>query len=197
MRTIFAAVMLLGAVSASAGDIRLSVLTNNLSYTNSKGNVSVDGGGGLAISKEWSPNLVTELSVSMEKYRTTFAVFDEVLADGQLHTLAVNRSFRTIPIDFTTQYQFNNDSRWTPYIVGGLRYVSLQGTGPMAVPPGATPFPSSTPLESRTSAEVGLGTRFRFTDHAGARVDVMRLLRTDGVYYDHLTRVSLGLTWKF
>ena len=55
----------------------------------------------------------------------------------------------------------------------------------------------STRYQDRTSAEVNGGVIFRITPHVGLQIDGKRLLRSDGVNYDPINKVSVGVSWRF
>ncbi|MEO8034200.1 MAG: outer membrane beta-barrel protein [Acidobacteriota bacterium] len=196
--------MLLGAVSATAGDVQLSVFTSNPSYTESSGNSRWNAGVGLALSKTWNERWSTEFAVAKEQHRAPYTRF-QILpfqSGDQLIPVTGYRSFRVFPIDLTTQYRFQNDSRWTPYVSAGLRYVASPDGGRTTViantPAGLTPVNGGFAFDrSRTSAEIGGGVQLRLTPHVGLRFDVMRLLRSDSISYDPLTKASLGVGFKF
>ena len=106
---------------------------------------------------------------------------------------------QSYPIDLTTRYRFANTSRVTPYLGAGMRYVRAPqninrlvfvGNGPL--------FPVTlAPYSDRFSGEVAGGLTARLTPHIGVEVDVKRLLRSDAVPFDSLTRTSAGLTFRF
>ena len=192
-KAMIAVVALLCASGALAQQTQITVFTSNLGYAESAGNSQWSGGIGLALSRSWSSRWATELAVATEEHRGTYTQY----VPAYLVPVTERRSFRVFPVDLVTQYRFTNDTRWTPYITGGVRYVAGPQRNDKIVLGSAGSNGGFAFGGDRTSAQIGIGTSLRITPHAGLRFDVNRLLRSDDVNYDPLTRVSIGVSWKF
>jgi outer membrane protein W len=198
--TAIAAAVLMCAVSASAESTEVSIFTSNLSLSESTNTGSQwSGGAGVALSRVWSAHWASEVAVALQRGHAIYTDFrtQPPGADTQV------RAYNVVPIDLTTQYRFTSNSRWTPYVTAGVRYVAAPShVHPQEIVPvidgteivlrGGFPFDGD-----RASAEVGAGTGVALTPHVGLRLDVMHLLRSEGVAYDPVTRGSVGVSWKF
>jgi hypothetical protein len=49
----------------------------------------------------------------------------------------------------------------------------------------------------RTSAQVGAGARIRLTPRTAIRAEINRLIRSESVDFDPLSRYAVGLSWLF
>jgi len=86
------------------------------------------------------------------------------------------------PVDVLAHFRFPNDSRWTPYLSGGVHYVSapsnafrtvyLQSLQPLPV----TEFEQR--QANRMSAELGAGASLRLTPRMGLQFDLTFRNRT-------------------
>ena len=205
-RIVVAVAVLFCAVSAFAADgakTQFTVFTTNIGYAESSVSGSHwSGGFGFALSHDWTSRWSTELAISQEQHRAAYATSFASDAAGHVLITRETRSFTVFPVDVTTRYQFTNSSRWTPYVSAGLRYVDAPSTGTPAVfsvttPGGPVFMQTGFGFQPRTSAQLGAGTLLRITPRFGLRFDVNRLLRSEGVNYDPLTRTSLGVSWRF
>ncbi len=202
--TVAAAVVMCATavLAADAGKTQFSVTTSNLSYAESGNGSQWSGGVGLALSRAWSPQWSTELAVAMEQHQALYTRFEVVPFQpaDQLVPATERRTFRVFPVDLTTQYRFTNSTRWTPYIIGGVRYVAApagnNSTAIATTPSGLFNASFAFPGD-RAGAEIGAGTSLRITPHIGLRFDAIRLLRSNEVNYDPRVRTSLGVSFRF
>jgi len=152
------------------------------------------GGFGVAFSHSWSAQWSAEGSLGFEQHYMNGLRFDASIP------VTTHERVRTIPAGLMMRLHFPNDSRWKPYIGGGAHYVGapdITVADISATPNSAGLFPVTTRrLDSRLSAEVGVGTTFMITPRVGLQFDVKRLLRNDSIAFDPLTRGSFGVHWK-
>jgi outer membrane protein W len=195
-----AAILLMCASAVIAADTRamqLSVFTSNLSFGQSNGQSQWGGGGGIALSRAWSPNWSTELAVAAQRESGLFTI-NSLAPSGAASPLTQRRDFSVFPADLTMQYRFLNQSRWIPYLVAGARYVGAPRSAQVEVTPSLGNLAGTgSNLQERRSVEAGAGLSVRITPRVGLRVDAMRLLRSDGVNYDPLVRTSFGVSFRF
>jgi hypothetical protein len=200
-----AAGMLMCALSASAQEAKtqFSIFTGNIGYSQSAQNgSSVSGDIGVALSYVWTSHWSTELAVTATRgraYATTFIPYGNA---GNIAPVYGTHDFAAFPVDLTAHYRFTNNSRWTPYVSGGVRYVA-RPSDPASIIPSSNPLSPYAPVtpgfgfRARTSAEIGIGTGIRLSPHFGLRLDGMRLLRSDAAPYDRLMRASAGVSFHF
>ena len=199
------AVMSTGAAFAQeAGKTQISLATSNVSFGRSNHGSEWSGGIAVALARAWSPRWSTELSVAAERHQALFTHFEVLPLEplGSIVPVTAPRSFKVFPVDLTTQYRFANSSRWTPYILGGVRYVAAPAgdnvTAGVPTPNGFKAVNGGFRFDGdRTSAELGAGTLLRLTPHFALRFDAISLLRSDEVNYDRRMRASVGISWTF
>jgi outer membrane protein W len=151
------------------------------------------GGFGVAFSHSWNARWSAEGSIALDQHYMDGLRF---IASTPVTT---HEKVRIIPVDLMMRFQFPNDSRWKPYIGGGARYVGAPDitVADISTPNPAGLFPVAVRrLDSRLSAQVGVGTTFMITPRVGLQFDVKRLLRNDSIAFDPLTRGSFGVPWK-
>jgi outer membrane protein W len=152
------------------------------------------GGFGVAFSHSWNARWSAEGSIGLDQHYMDGLRF---IASTPVTT---HEKVRTIPVDLMMRFQFPNDSRWKPYVGGGARYVGapdITVADISTTPNPAGLFPVAVRrLDSRLSAQVGIGTTFMITPRVGLQFDVKRLLRNDSIAFDPLTRGSFGVHWK-
>jgi outer membrane protein W len=202
MRTFFVVTIVLmctsAAIAADSQTMQLSVFTSNLSFGQSNGQSQWSGGGGIALSRAWSPNWSTELAVAAQRESGLFTTFFSLNPSGAAVPVTQRRDFSVYPVDLTTQYRFLNSSRWTPYVAAGARYIGAPQSARVEITPGlGNLVGTGWHLQERRSVEAGAGLSVRITPRVGLRVDAMRLLRSDGVNYDPLLRTSFGVNFHF
>jgi len=200
-----AAAMLLWVCTAGAEDLRtgtkqFSIFVTDPSYSRSSSSgSSFSGGAGLALSYVWAPHWSTEFSVAAHQQRETFIRLEPIAGTGALMAVDRRENVRTYPIELLTTYHFTNQSRWTPFVGAGVRYVGAPSNQPSAVIGfiSGTPRPGPAKLSSQTSAEAAGGVSFGLTPAVSLNLEARRLLRTTGVFYDPLDRVVFGVSWRF
>ncbi len=169
------------AQQQNGGPVRLSVFVSNVGYTESDSTGSnFNGSVGAALEYRFAPQWSAALSVSADENTRFFEPPPpEVFGLSWVSRMDV----RSYPVDFITQYHIANRSKWQPYVGAGARFVS----GPSA--------PEK--FDNRLSAQVAAGVDWNFASAWSVRFDAKRLLRTDEVFYDDLTKVSVGVGWRF
>lgn len=152
------------------------------------------GGFGVAFSHSWNAQWSAEGSLGFEQYYMNGQRFEASIP------VTTREKVRTIPADLMMRFHFPNDSRWKPYVGGGAHYVGapdITVADISTTPNSAGLFPVTVRrLDSRLSAQVGIGTTFMITPRVGLQFDVKRLLRNDSITFDPLTRGSFGVHWK-
>lgn len=213
MRTTIGIVILTLAVVASAEE-RLSIFISDPTYTH--GYVStfqtVDGTGvpenhkrteltggvGIAYSHAWSSRWSTEASMAFERHHMQATQFLPVVVNGKISVVPVTAPERvdTFPFDLMMHYSFANSSRWTPRIGAGVRHVSSPDVTVPATIIAGQPIILEHP-SSRLSAQLEAGALLRLTKNFGLDFNVKRLVRSDAVPFDPLTRGAAGVSWKW
>ena len=214
-RSLFAAALLLCTFTANADDLRagtkqFSVFISDPSFTESHSQGSnVSGGAGLAFSYVFTRNWSAQLSVAAQEHRDlvtrSVALFPDPSGTVLYAPATSVETVRTYPVELLTRYHFPNESRWTPFLGAGVRYVrSPDVASPLQffVPPpsGSVPgavYVSGPSYRNRTSAEVTGGVALRITPTVSLDLEARRLLRSDGVAYDPVNRGVIGVSWRF
>ena len=162
--------------SPEAKPLRLSVFASNFGFGWSEAQgLGYDAGIGAALEYRWNQRWSLELSVSAEDNTNSVRRIEGpgvVLVDSVQDT--------TYPLDLIARYNFRTDSRWHPFLGGGLRHVQ----GPRDLP-------------SRTSLEVEGGVFFDLTRNLSLRVDAKRLLHDESFTYDPVNKTAIGIGWRF
>jgi len=195
MRARFIALsLLLVAASAASADDHLTVFVNSVGGGS---NSDVSGSGGVSLDHAWSPHWSTEASIGFERRYRDHGIFVD-LGNGNFAPETVRDRIDTYPMDLMMRYHFPNDTRWTPYISGGLHYVGAPGITDFSRGNGIFPGPLVLiHYKDRFGAEIGGGTTFRITPHVGLQLDFKQQLRNDNVFFDPVTRSSFGVNWKW
>jgi outer membrane protein W len=160
-------------------------------------------GAGIGMAHDWNSHWTTELSMAIESRQilsTHLITVPDPFSNAPLNApVTENANVQSYPIDLTTRYRFANRSRVTPYLGGGVRYVRAPQNIHRLIVIGNGPVLPVTlmPYADRVSAEVAGGLAVRLTPHIGVQADVKRLLRSDTVPFDSLTRTSAGLNFSF
>jgi len=183
-----------------AGSTNVSAYLSDVGFTHSSSSGdSWSGGGGVAVEHAWTNRITTVLSIGAER-RRTFEYHLEPVPGVSPVIVGQYRNVYAYPIDLMARYHFLNESRWTPYLGLGARYVDApRGNQPAYTVDtnGVYHISSSRPLEDRTSPEVNAGVVFRITPRLGLQLDGKHLLRGDSPSYDPINKVSIGLSWRF
>jgi outer membrane protein W len=169
------------AQQQNSGPVRLSVFVSNVGYTESdSAGSNLTGAVGAALEYRVTPQWSAALSVTAQE---STRHFDPPPPDV-FNTVWISRmDVRSYPVDLVAQYHIANRSKWQPYVGAGARWVS----GPSA--------PEK--FDNRLSAQAAAGVDWNFASAWSMRIDAKRLLRTDAAFYDELTKVSIGMGWRF
>ena len=194
MRLRFIAVASLLLAPSLFAEDHLHIFVSDLGYASSKyyGD-EWSGGVGIGLSHVWNPRWSIEGSIAMERRHTDVTRFG-------LGPITYRENLDSFPIDVGVYFRFPTDSRWTPYLTAGVRYVEAPSNAfkPLVFIPGVPVLVSPRDQASnRTSGEVGVGATFRITPKAGLQFDVKRLLRNDSTNFDPLTKGSVGINLSF
>jgi hypothetical protein len=105
-------------------------------------------------------------------------------------------------MDLSVTRHFLTGQAIAPYVRAGVRYVAAPDD-----PAAASFFPTTTiPIvqveqgfgfNDRVSAQAGAGVRLRLTPRTAFRAEATRLLRSEEIDFDPLTRYAAGLTFTF
>jgi hypothetical protein len=205
------------AADASGERWRISVLATEIS-TSSNRPWSDDphAGVGLGLAYTPAPQWDVELTVASQTHTSPYTrLLYFPLPDatpGLLTPVTEFREYRVTPLSLSATRHFLTDSVIAPYVRAGVRHVSAPDDprptttffGPLgpigpAVPgvPNFVPISEGFGFDDRTSAEAGAGIRLRLTPRTVLRGEVNRLIRSDEVEFDPLTRFAVGLSWVF
>ena len=111
-----------------------------------------------------------------------------------------------MPVDLSATRHFLADRVIAPYVRAGVRYVNAPNDHsayaelfgiPSGSTPGSIPVTEGFRLHDRASFQAGAGVRVRLTERTSLRAEVARLLRSENADFDPLTRLAIGVTWKF
>ena len=165
----------------------VSVFVSDVSviYSSSSG-TNVDATYGAAFAHMFTNRVSAELSVTSQRVKESVSTFGP--AGQPVYASFTNTLY---PVDATVSYHFFTDSRWKPYLGGGVRYVS--GT-----------FRNTSQLNSyRVSThsidpEVSGGVVFQFRPALGLRFDAKQVIGRSGtVTGDAAFTGSVGLSFRF
>jgi hypothetical protein len=190
MRRKFIALATLALATSLSAQDRLSVF-------------GISRGAGIGMAHDWNVHWTTELSIatqSRQLLNTRFITVFDPNGNFPLTAPVTERvGVHSYPIDLTTRYRFENSSRVTPYLGAGVRYVRAPQDISRSILVDSGPIYPVTlePYSDRVSGEVAGGLTLRLTPHIGVEVDMKRLLRSDAVPFDSLTRSSVGMSWRF
>ncbi len=187
----------------SADRWRVSVLASDIAdgsqtFAGSEFSDGIKTGIGVAVAYAFDDRWSTELAVSAPTYEGIST--DAMPFNGLSVPFTAIRSFRVYPVDLVATRHFATSQRVSPYVRAGLRYVDAPDDPPQPhIPPvaGFTPVHFGFGLSDRFSAQAGAGLSVRLTDRTALRLEVMRLLRSDDVMFDRLTRGAAGVSWRF
>jgi outer membrane protein W len=182
-----------------AGTTNVQAFVTDVGYINSSSSGSSwSGGGGFALEHAWTNRVTTVFSVGAER-RRLFSFRVEPFNGGTIPAGEFENAY-TYPIDLLLRYHFANESRWTPYIGLGGRFVKAPNGGTPTytiAQNGQLLLTGVRDYENRSSGEVNAGVIFRITPHVGLQLDGKRLLRGDSTSYDPMNKVSVGISWRF
>ena len=130
-------------------------------------------GYGLAFNEMWTRRFSTQFAFSSENVEVC-------LGGAFLQTPCKRMDVTTHPFEASARYQFVNDTRWKPWIGGGLRYVR-------------------SPVEEyddHVDGQIVGGVEFLVTPAFGVTLDAKQRVTTSDPY-DPLSTIALGLNWRF
>jgi outer membrane protein W len=164
----------------------VSVFVSDIGGGRSSNGTSFYADFGVALDHMFSHHVSAEVSVTSERSNSSFTTFSP---SGVPTTIF--HSDRLYPVDATVSYHFLTDSRWKPYIGGGVRYVSgtVSGSGPL----GGYRF-----TRRSTDPEVSGGITFQFNPRLGLRFDAKQVVNNDhSIITDANFKASVGLSLRF
>ncbi len=202
------------AADAPANRWRISVLAAEIS---AEGRESFAGttawsddphaGIGLGVAYVPVPRWDVEFTVSSQRHRspyTRLAYGPMPNGPGIVFPVTEFREYRVNPVDLSVTRHFLTDQPIAPYVRAGVRYVRAprDPTPAWSIPPHTDDVPFGQVREGfgfsdRMSAQVGAGARVRLTPRTAIRAEATRLLRSEGIGFDPLTRYAVGLSWVF
>jgi hypothetical protein len=216
---IYAALLLLCCSSLWAADAdsgtrwRLSILASEISAPSDNA-WSDDAHAGLSLgvayapTAQWDVELTAGSQTHVSPYTRVFYVPGPPGAP-QIYPATEYRRYRVTPFDVSVTRHFLTEQKIAPYVRAGVRYVTApddpSATWSIVLPyPGNSdglsyPVPVSEGfgMRDRLSTQAGAGVRVRLTPRTAVRAEVNRLLRSEGVDFDPLTRYAVGLSWLF
>jgi outer membrane protein W len=189
-KSIFIAASLLFAASAfaqqSSHSNSVTVFVSDLSivYTSHSG-TDLDASYGLALNHMFNRHLSGELSVTNQPIQRTVIIAS---VSGPVYFTSREHLY---PIDAGMSYHFLNDSRWKPYLGGGVRY--LENTTRFDLPTGVRHFSHRT-----VDPEITGGVTFQFRPNLGLRFDAKKIIgSSSSILGDSALSGSAGLSFRF
>lgn len=164
----------------------VSVFVSDLSIVYSSHNgTDLDASYGAAFSHMFSKHLSGELSVTSQPIHRTVIVAS---AAGPISSTSREYLY---PIDANIAYHFLSDSRWKPYLGGGVRY--LENTTRFDLPTGVKRFSHRT-----ADPEITGGVTFQFRPNLGLRFDAKQIIgNSSSILGDSALSGSVGLSFRF
>jgi len=137
-------------------------------------------GYGVAYDEMWTPRFSTQIAVGVEE--------PEVCVGGSLFGPPCTRfRLKTYPVDLAGRYHFANNTRWTPYVGAGVRYVRA---------PHLPTDASRRPYPDHVDPQIVGGVQFLITPSFAIVLDGKQRLGTSE-QYDPWLKISAGLDWRF
>jgi outer membrane protein W len=172
--------MLLLTSTALAQQNSLSVFLTDWAIGRTASGTKASAFYGAAFDRFFTPRVSAQIAVSFERHHTYGYVVNPDGSFGNVTPVG----FRTYPIDAALRYHFPNETRWTPYLGVGARYVRA-------------PYVSRDfRYQTHFGPEIVGGTTFRVT-RAFAVVLDGKVYIGDHEAYDDRFKPSLGLDWRF
>jgi len=173
-----------------ANTVSVFVSDAMVSYSSSSGS-RLDVSYGAAFRHMFNRHISAELSVTSQPARRYFSTF---VVGGQPtgQPTVTSSTVHFHPIDASVSYHFLTDSRWKPYVGGGMRYLNnsviLTG-GPLG----------DQRLTTRTvDPEISGGVVFQFRPTLGLRFDAKQIIGNSGsVLGETAFTGSVGLSFRF
>lgn len=197
--------LLLSCSSVWADDVldgrwRISILAAEISTAANEfaGYRVEDTHAGVAVGVAYAPTPQwdVEMTVASQTHRSPYTRYFHVLGpDGtpQIYPGTEFREYRVTPLDVSVTRHFLTDQPIAPYVRAGVRYVNA----PDDPSPTFCCVQEGFGQENRTSAQAGAGVRVRLTPRTAIRAEATRLLRSEGIDFDPLTRYAIGVSWLF
>lgn len=167
----------------------VSLFLSDLSVTHTVARrTGIGAGVGAAFAHRFSDHISAELTVTTEGFRDSFTT---VSPSGQQVFTSYSKWLR--PIDANVSYHFFTNSRWKPYLGGGLRYVT--NTVSNIAPLNSYRFTSRS-----VHPEVSGGVTYQFRPKLGLRFDAKQTIgggKNSILGGDAAFSVSAGLSFGF
>jgi opacity protein-like surface antigen len=201
----------LWAADASGNRWRLSILASEISapssdaFSSEETHAGVSLGIAYAPTAQWDVELTAASQTHISPYARLFFFPGPEGTPGTVYSSFEYRRYRVTPLDLSVTRHFRTDQAIAPYVRAGVRYVESPGGAEELLIPTPGPFLFNDPnglregfgLSDRLSTQAGAGVRIRMTPRTAVRAEVNRLLRSEGVDFDPLTRYAVGLSWMF
>ena len=137
-------------------------------------------GFGVAYERMFPSRWSVQAAVAVEHHYS----YDYVIVGDGVIMLIERKHLQTVPIDLTARYNWQNETRWKPYIGIGAHYV--------AAPSADARFR----YRNRLDGEINGGTLFMLTPAFGLMLDG-RAFVGDQEPYEQSLKVSFGASWRF
>jgi hypothetical protein len=205
----------LWAADAGSGNRwRLSILASEISAPSDNVwsddvHAGVSLGVAYAPTAQWDLELTAASQTHVSPYSRFFYSPGPPGSPGLIYPVTEYRRYRVMPLDLSVTRHFLTDQKIAPYVRAGVRYVSGPGD-PASSYSIVVPYPGNSDgltypipvtegfgFRDRLSTQAGAGVRVRLTQRTAVRAEVNRLLRSEGVDFDPLTRYAVGLSWLF
>ena len=165
----------------------VSVFVSDLSVTHTSSNgTSFDAGYGAAFDHRFGEHVSAELTVTTQRIRQSYTT---ISPSGQPVFTSYTRTL--LPVDANVSYHFFTNSRWKPYLGGGLRLVSdtVRNVAPL----------NNYWFTSRSvDPEVSGGVTYQFRPNLGLRFDAKQTIGgSNSVLGEAAFSVSAGLSFRF
>ena len=166
---------------ARRNSVSIFVVTNS-----NAGGAKIDAAYGASFDRMFGDRFSAELAVGSERSRRFIPAF------GPRPQISGTVTDRLHPIDARISYHFFTSRRWTPYLSGGLRYVS--DTVPTVEAPG---FVRQIAVHT-IDPEVSGGIALQFNPRFALRLDLTQVLGSHRANVaDPEFKASVGLTFSF
>jgi hypothetical protein len=222
-RTILFSLLLLSSSSLWAADLtadrfRISILASEISVSSGRSyfggiasNDDPHAGIGVGLAYQPTPFWDVELTVSSQSHTSPYTRLLYVPSPigsnppGSIYPVTEFHRYRVLPMDVSLTRHFLTGQAIAPYLRAGVRYVKAPspraGSTIIIGGPGLPAFPVPVSegfgFQDRASMQAGAGVLVRLTPRTSIRLEADRLLRSEEVDFDPLTRVAAGVTWKF
>jgi hypothetical protein len=180
---------------------RISILAAGISTEANEfaGQRVQDAHAGIAVGVAYAPapQWDVEMTVASQTHRSPYTRYFYLPGPdgtpGQVFPGTEFREYRVMPVDLSVTRHFLVDRPIAPYVRAGVRYVNA----PDDPSPTLCCVHEGFGVDDRTSAQAGAGVRVRLTPRTALRAEATRLLRSEGIDFDPLTRYAIGVSWLF